>query len=267
MSLLAIPYPVIDPIIFQVGPVAIRWYALAYIGGLVLGWRYMIRLAVLTTPEVASREAIDDFLVWMTLGVVLGGRFGYVVFYNFDYYSQNPLAALQVWKGGMSFHGGLIGVTVAGLIFVKMRKIPVLRFADVVACAAPIGVFLGRLANFVNGELVGRVTDVPWAMVFPRGGPEPRHPSQLYEAALEGLLLLAVLFVLSRKPKMWARPGTLTGVFLTGYGLARTFVELFRQPDSQLGFLAGGATMGQMLSAPMILIGLFLIFRARREPA
>ncbi len=264
MSFFAIPYPVIDPVIVQIGPLAIRWYALAYIGGLLLGWRYMIRLAA-RSPEVASREAIDDFLVWATLGVVLGGRFGYVLFYNFAYYSDNPLAALQVWRGGMSFHGGLIGVVVAGLIFVRLRKIDVLRFADVVACVSPIGVLLGRLANFINGELVGRVSDVPWAMVFPNGGPDPRHPSQLYEAALEGLVLLVVLYALSRNEKIWNRPGTLTGVFIAGYGLARAFVELFRQPDSHLGILAGGATMGQWLSAPMILIGLFLIFRARRD--
>ena len=264
MSLLAIPFPVIDPVIVQVGPLAIRWYALAYIGGLLLGWRYMIRLAA-RPPQVASREAIDDFLVWMTLGVVLGGRFGYVLFYNFAYYAENPLAAFQVWRGGMSFHGGLLGVVVAGLIFVKLRQVNLLRFADIVACAAPFGVFLGRIANFINGELFGRVTDVPWAMVFPNGGPNPRHPSQLYEAALEGVLLFIVLYVLSRSEKIWNRPGTLTGVFIAGYGSARAFVELFRQPDSHLGILTGGATMGQWLSLPMILIGLFLIIRARQQ--
>lgn len=265
MSFLAIPFPVIDPVIVQIGPLAIRWYALAYIGGLLLGWRYMIRLAAVRTPGVASREAIDDFLVWMTLGVVLGGRIGYVLFYNSAFYLENPLAALQVWKGGMSFHGGLLGVASAGLIFVWKRKIDPLRFADIVACAAPFGVLFGRLANFINGELFGRVTDVPWAMVFPRGGPDPRHPSQLYEAALEGLLLFVVLYVLSRNARIWDRPGTLTGVFLCGYGLSRAFVELFRQPDGHLGLLAGGATMGQWLSAPMVLIGLFLIFRARAQ--
>ena len=264
MSFFAIPYPVIDPVIVQFGPLAIRWYSLAYIGGLLLGWRYMIRLAA-RPPVVASRETIDDFLVWATLGVVLGGRIGYVLFYNFAYYADHPLAALQVWRGGMSFHGGLIGVVTAGLIFVKLRKIELLRFADIVACASPIGLFFGRLANFINDELFGRVSDVPWAMVFPRGGPYPRHPSQLYEATLEGLLLFAVLYVLARNEKVWNRPGMLTGVFFCGYGLSRAFVELFRQPDSQLGFLVGGTTMGQLLSIPMILIGLFLILRARRQ--
>ena len=262
MSLLAIPYPSIDPIIFQVGPLAIRWYSLAYIGGLLFAWRYMIRLAALS-PQVASREAVDDFLIWATLGVVLGGRVGYTLFYNFDYYADNPLAALQIWKGGMSFHGGVLGVIVSGLIFVKRRHIPALRFADIVACATPVGLMLGRLANFINGELFGRVSDVPWAMVFPRGGEAPRHPSQLYEAFLEGLVLFCLLYLLSKNENIRNRPGVLTGVFLIGYALARAFVELFRQPDAHIGFLLGGTTMGQWLSAPMILAGLLLIFYAK----
>ena len=178
MSLLALPYPAIDPIIFQAGPLAIRWYSLAYICGLLFAWRYMLRLAA-RSPDVASHEDIDDFLIWATLGIVLGGRIGYTLFYNFDYYAANPLAALQIWKGGMSFHGGVLGVIFSGLVFVKRRGISALRFADIVACATPVGLMLGRLANFINGELFGRVSDVPWAMVFPRGGPEPRHPSQL----------------------------------------------------------------------------------------
>ncbi|MBC8268375.1 MAG: prolipoprotein diacylglyceryl transferase [Rhodospirillaceae bacterium] len=264
MSFLAIPYPSIDPIIFQVGPIAIRWYSLAYIGGLLFAWRYMIRLAALS-PQVASREAVDDFLIWATLGVVLGGRVGYTLFYNFDYYADNPLAALQIWKGGMSFHGGVLGVIVSGLIFVKRRNIPALRFADIVACATPVGLMLGRLANFINGELFGRASDVPWAMVFPRGGDAPRHPSQLYEAFLEGLVLFCLLYLLSKKESIRNRPGVLTGVFLVGYALARAFVELFRQPDAHLGILAAGLTMGQWLSIPMILGGLFLITRAKGE--
>lgn len=260
MSLLALPYPIIDPIIFQVGPLAIRWYSLAYIGGLLFAWRYMIHLAA-REPQVGRREDIDDFLVWATLGVVLGGRIGYTLFYNFDYYASNPLAALQIWKGGMSFHGGVLGVIVSGLIFVRRRNIPALRFADIVACATPVGLMLGRLANFINGELFGRVSDAPWAMVFPRGGPAPRHPSQLYEAALEGLLLFIVLYLLSRSQAIRNRPGVLTGVFLVGYGLARAFVELFRQPDAHLGTLAAGLTMGQWLSIPMMIGGLYLIIR------
>jgi len=264
MTLFAIPYPAIDPVIFQVGPVAIRWYALAYMAGLVLGWRMVIRLAA-RQAGVVSREDVDDFLVWATFGVILGGRIGYVLFYNFDYYLGDPAAIFQVWRGGMSFHGGLLGVAAAGLIFVRRRGIPALRFADMLAVVAPIGLFFGRLANFINGELFGRVTDIPWAMVFPHGGPLPRHPSQLYEATLEGVVLFAVLFALSRNAAVRARPGLMTGVFLAGYGLARAGVEQFRQPDVQLGTLLGGTTMGQWLSGPMVVAGLILIAAAMRR--
>lgn len=187
------------------------------------------------------------------------------MFYNFSFYLENPLSILTVWKGGMSFHGGLLGVIVATLIFCKKRKIDLWAFADRVAVVSPVGLFFGRIANFINGELFGRVTDVPWAMVFPRGGPNPRHPSQLYEAMLEGALLFAVLWWLASKPAVRARSGLLTGVFMTGYGLARTFVELFRQPDAHLGFLSFGSTMGQWLSVPLIAFGLFLIFRAKEK--
>jgi len=258
MSLLALPYPAIDPIIFQVGPLAIRWYSLAYICGLLFAWRYMLHLAS-RSPDVASHEDVDDFLVWATLGIVLGGRIGYTLFYNFEYYAANPLVVLQIWRGGMSFHGGVLGVIFAGLVFVKRRGISPLRFADIVACATPVGLMLGRLANFINGELYGRVSDVPWAMVFPRGGSEPRHPSQLYEAALEGVVLFIVLAVLSRNKIIRKRPGVLLGVFLLGYALARTTVELFRQPDAHIGALAAGLTMGQWLSLPMAVGGIYLI--------
>jgi phosphatidylglycerol---prolipoprotein diacylglyceryl transferase len=264
MSLFVLPYPSIDPILLQIGPLAVRWYSLAYIGGLLFAWRFMLRLGA-QTPDVASREDIDDFLIWATLGVVLGGRIGYVLFYNFDYYATNPAAVLQIWRGGMSFHGGVMGVIVSGLIFVKRRGISPLRFADIVACATPIGLLLGRLANFINGELFGRVSDVPWAMIFPHGGPEPRHPSQLYEAALEGLVLFIILALLANKPSIRNRPGTLTGVFLLGYAIARAIVELFRQPDAHLGILSAGMTMGQWLSIPMILGGIYLILRSRKE--
>ena len=260
MSFLTIPYPVIDPILLEVGPLAIRWYSLAYIGGLMFAWYYMVKLAS-RDPNGATREDIDDFIVWATVGVIIGGRLGYVLFYNPDYYMENPLAALRLWDSGMSFHGGVVGVAAAGAIFTKRRSIPIGRFADIIACSAPIGLLLGRLANFINGELYGRVTDVQWAMVFPRGGPAARHPSQLYEAALEGLLLFVVLYALSQKETIRNRPGFLTGVFLLGYSAARAFVELFRQPDAHLGVLAAGLTMGQWLSIPMLLGGLYLVFR------
>ncbi len=259
---LAIPFPTIDPVLFEFGPVVIRWYALAYIAGLVLGWQLLRRLAR-TSPADVDEAAIDDFLVWATIGVVLGGRIGYVVFYQPQFFLNNPATIFAIWKGGMSFHGGFLGVVVAGLIFVRRRRIAALPFGDMLACAAPIGLFFGRIANFINGELFGRIADVPWAMVFPRGGPSPRHPSQLYEAALEGALLFAVLMVLWRINGVRRRAGLLTGAFLAGYGLFRTLAELFRQPDVHLGFLTFGTTMGQWLSVPMLVVGLVLIVRAK----
>ena len=261
----ALAFPNIDPVLIQWGPLAIRWYSLAYIFGLLLGWRYM-RALVRRTPDVASDLDVDDFLTWAVVGVVLGGRFGYVLFYKPEFYFANPMAILQVWRGGMSFHGGFLGVAVATFLFARRRGIDLIRFADVLACAAPIGLFLGRLANFINGELFGRVSDVAWAMVFPHGGPEPRHPSQIYEALLEGLVLFIVLHLMWRFEGVRNRPGVLTGVFLVGYTLARSFAELFRQPDAYLGFLFAGTTMGQWLSAPMAAIGIFLIFRVGRGP-
>jgi len=261
---LLIPFPNIDPVLVQVGPFAVRWYALAYIVGLVGAWRY-VRALVARPPHAAQPEDIDDFLVWATLGVVLGGRLGYVLFYKFSYYLDNPIAILKVWQGGMSFHGGLLGVLVATVLFVRRRDLRLLPLADVIACAAPIGLFLGRLANFVNGELFGRVTDVPWAMVFPRGGPFPRHPSQLYEAGMEGILLFVVLHLLWRWEAVRLRSGFLTGAFLAGYAAARAVGEMFRQPDAYIGYLVGGTTMGQWLSAPMLVVGLILMVRAKRD--
>ncbi len=217
------------------------------------------------TPRAAGEGDVDDFLIWATLGVILGGRLGYVMFYKPGFYIDNPLAILQVWRGGMSFHGGFLGVVVAGLAFVRRRDIEALAFADLLACVAPIGLFLGRLANFINGELFGRIADVPWAMVFPRGGAFARHPSQLYEAALEGAVLFTLLYFLRRREELRLRHGLLTGVFLSGYAAARALAELFRQPDTHLGFLLGGSTMGQWLSAPMLAAGLYLIVRAKRQ--
>ena len=260
-----IPFPAIDPVLLQLGPVAIRWYSLAYIAGLILAWRYVRALAK-RPPEAAAAADIDDFLVWATLGVVLGGRLGYVIFYKPEFYLDNPLAILQVWRGGMSFHGGVLGVLVAGTLFARRRSIGYLAFADLLSCAAPIGLFLGRIANFINAELIGRVTEVPWAMVFPGAGDAPRHPSQLYEAALEGLGLFVLLYALGRMEGVRRRAGLLTGVFLSGYALARAFAELFRQPDVHIGFLLGGTTMGQWLSAPMLAIGVYLIVRRPSSP-
>ncbi len=261
MPLFAIPFPAIDPVAIAVGPVAVRWYALAYIVGLLLGWRYCLALAD-RPPHVVRRQDIDDFLVWATLGVVLGGRLGYVLFYNSAYYLAHPIEALYLWHGGMSFHGGAMGVTLAIWLFVRARGIPFLAFADIICAAVPIGLFFGRIANFINGELFGRVTDVPWAMVFPAGGPLPRHPSQLYEATCEGLLLFLLLLIAERNGAR-RYPGMLSGLFLAGYAVARMSGELFRQPDAQVGFLIFGTTMGQLLSIPLLLAGIALILWAR----
>lgn len=259
---LTLPFLNIDPIIFQIGPIAIRWYSLAYIAGLVLGCMYIRHLAK-RMGDLLSPDDAMDFITWATLGVILGGRLGYILFYQTAFYLDNPIRILYVWEGGMSFHGGFLGVVVAGIWFARRRKISMLKFADLVACAAPIGLFFGRIANFINGELYGRITDVSWAMVFPTGGPEPRHPSQLYEAALEGLVLFILVNVVWRLDFARERPGTATGVFIVGYAAARGFVELFRQPDAHLGFLFLGGTMGQWLSLPMVLIGVFLIIKTK----
>ena len=278
--MLVIPFPDIHPEIFSfgpfvvdhwsIGPFAVRWYALAYIAGLIIGWRYCLALAQ-RPPQVARPQDVDDFLVWATLGVVLGGRTGYVLFYNLPYYLQHPVEIFFLWRGGMSFHGGALGVCVAILLFCRLRRIRLLAFADIIVAAVPIGLFFGRIANFINGELWGRPTDVPWAMIFPNDPAHlPRHPSQLYESFLEGIVLFLVLWVMQRRGAR-QRPGLICGVFLTGYGLARIIVEFFRQPDAQLGYLLGnaslGLTMGQLLSLPLVIIGLWLALRAKPAAA
>jgi len=265
MPLFAIPFPAIDPVAVAIGPFVVRWYALAYIAGLLIGWRYCLVLAD-RPPRLIERRDIDDFLVWATLGVVLGGRIGYVLFYQPGYYLQHPVEALYLWHGGMSFHGGALGATLAILLFTRARGLVVLAFSDVIAEAIPIGLFFGRIANFINGELFGRETDVPWAMAFPNGGPVPRHPSQLYEAVCEGLLLFLLLLIAEHRGAR-RRPGIVTGLFLVGYAVARMSGELFRQPDAQLGFLVLGTTMGQLLSIPVLIAGILLIWWARRQPA
>jgi len=271
MPLLALSFPGFDPVLVRIGPFAIRWYALAYICGILIGWAYA--RAIVASKRVWDGRApmtgldLDDFLIWITLGIILGGRAGYVLFYNFRYFAAHPFEIMQLWKGGMSFHGGFIGCILAVMMFAHRRNIPLLSLGDVVCAVAPIGLFLVRIANFINGELWGRPTDVPWAMVFPGGGGVPRHPSQLYEAALEGLLLTAVLGLMVRFGAL-KRPGLIVGAFAVGYGLARCFAELFREPDPQLGFLWGQLTMGMLVSLPMILGGLALIIVVlQRTPA
>lgn len=260
----AIPFPMIDPVLVQIGPFAIRWYALAYIAGIVLGWRLARRLVVLS-PKAGTPEQVDDFVTWVTLGIILGGRFGYVIFYRPDILLTAPWEIAYLWQGGMSFHGGALGVIIALFLFARRYGLDWVAFSDRIVCVVPIGLFLGRLANFINGELWGRVSDVPWAMVFPGAGPDPRHPSQLYQAGLEGLCLFAVLMILVARPSIRARAGVLSGVFLAGYGVARFIGEFFRQPDAHLGFLFAGATMGQLLSLPMMAVGAWLVVRGMRR--
>jgi phosphatidylglycerol---prolipoprotein diacylglyceryl transferase len=257
----------LSPIALQIGPLAIRWYSLSYITGILLGWWYVLKLIDRPGAPMARRHA-DDFVFWATVAVILGGRLGYILFYNFGQYLQHPLDMLKLWEGGMSFHGAALAVTISIWLFCRKNGLSVLRFADYVTCAVPIGLFFGRLANFVNGELWGRPTDVPWAIVFPdpSAGDLPRHPSQLYEATLEGLVLFAILNLLFWRSKT-ARyePGRLCGTFLAGYGAFRFIVEFFREPDQQFAgtFFATTLHMGQLLDLPMLIAGLYLIATAR----
>jgi phosphatidylglycerol:prolipoprotein diacylglycerol transferase len=270
MAVLTLPFPAFDPVLVQIGPFAIRWYALAYIFGILLGWLYARVLVrskrIWGGPAPMTSLDFDDFVLWVTLGIILGGRIGYVLFYNPAHFAAHPIEIIEVWNGGMSFHGGFVGCVVAVVLFALHRRIPVLSLGDVTCAVGPIGLFLGRIANFINSELWGRPTDVSWAMVFPNGGPFPRHPSQLYESALEGLVLFAVLAVAMHKGAL-KRPGLIIGIFSVGYAAARIVCEFFREPDEQLGFLWGGLTMGMLLSMPLMLAGFgFILFALRRTP-
>ena len=270
MPLLTIAFPVFDPVAISIGPIAIRWYALAYIGGIVLGWIYARSLVkkerLWGGPAPITLVQLDDFILWVTIGIIVGGRTGYVLFYNPAHFVQHPAEILQLWNGGMSFHGGFLGCVAAVMVFARKNGISILSLGDITTAVAPIGILLGRIANFINSELWGRPADssVPWAMVFPNGGPLPRHPSQLYEAGLEGILLFLVLAVIIRMGAL-KRPGLIVGSFIAIYGLARITGEFFREPDPQLGFLWGGLTMGMLLSVPMIIAGAILIVMARRR--
>ena len=276
MPVLALPFPAIDPIAIAIGPFAIRWYALAYVVGLLGGWFLARRLAATSRFWGGLRQPtatdIDDVIVWVALGIVLGGRLGYVLFYNFGAYLSRPAEIFAVWQGGMSFHGGFLGAILALVLFARSRGLNSLAMLDLAAVVTPIGLFLGRIANFINGELWGRpAPDVPWAFVFPGAGPVPRHPSQLYEAFGEGLVLFVVVAVAVRRFG-FMRPGLIGGIFVLGYAVARIVCEFFREPDPQLGYLLGtsvdalrgGLTMGMILSIPMALVGAGAIWLAAR---
>jgi phosphatidylglycerol---prolipoprotein diacylglyceryl transferase len=254
----------LDPVLLELGPLKIRWYSLGYLAGILIGWWYLLKLLDRPGAPMARRHA-DDMVFYATLGIILGGRLGYVLFYRPEFYFNDPVQILRIWDGGMSFHGGVIGTTLGILWLARKHKLDWLRVHDYVACCSPFGIFLVRLANFVNGELWGRPTEVPWAIVFPAGGDAPRHPSQLYEAGLEGILLFIVLWFLFWRTDARYQPGKLVGAFLLVYGLSRFLVELVRQPDQGLEHLPWGLTMGQTLTVPMILGGAWLIATAKRR--
>jgi phosphatidylglycerol:prolipoprotein diacylglycerol transferase len=272
LPLLTIAFPVFDPVAFAIGPFVVRWYALAYIGGIVLGWIYARALIKNETlwrgASPITLAQMDDFVLWVTIGIIVGGRTGYVLFYNPLFFVQHPAEIFELWKGGMSFHGGFLGCVIAVMAFARLNNTSILSLGDITTAVGPIGLFLGRIANFINSELWGRPADpdLPWAMIFPNGGPIPRHPSQLYEAALEGVVLFTILAVMIRMGAL-KRPGLILGSFITIYGIARIIGEFFREPDPQLGFLWGGLTMGMLLSVPMIIAGALIIVAAWRRKA
>src|SRR3954466_3614255 len=272
MPFLAIAFPVFDPIAIAIGPVAIRWYALAYIGGIVFGWIYARALIkrdrLWGGPAPISLPQFDDFILWVTVGIIVGGRTGYVLFYNLPFFVAHPAEIFELWKGGMSFHGGFLGCVAAVMLFARKNNISILSLGDITTAVGPIGLLLGRLANFINSELWGRAADasVPWAMVFPNGGPLPRHPSQLYEAGLEGIVLFAILALMIRAGAL-KRPGLILGSFIVIYGFARITGEFFREPDPQLGVVGGGRTMGMLLSVPLSIVGPIIVVAAWRRKA
>ena len=262
-------FPNFDPVLIHLGPFAVRWYALAYISGILLGWRYAVGLGRNqalwgTQTPTANAVQIDDLILWITFGIIGGGRLGHVLFYNTAVLWTDPLEVFKVWHGGMSFHGGFAGVCLAIFLYARSQSIPILRMGDLIAPAAPFGLLFGRIANFINGELWGRPTNLPWGIIFPAAGPEPRHPSQLYEAGLEGLLLFIVLRLATHRLGWLQKNGALSGLFMLGYGIIRVALENVREPDIGLPIFPLGLTMGMILSVPMIVIGAGLIWRALR---
>lgn len=273
LPLTVLTFPQIDPVLLQIGPLAVHWYGLGYVVGILFAWWYARRLVTndrLWGPggSAISPVDIDDFLIWAAAGVVLGGRLGYILFYDFARYIENPASIFAVWQGGMSFHGGLTGVTIAMILFARRRGFSIWSLFDIIAAGVPVGFGLVRVTNFINSELWGRPTDVAWSFVFPNGGPDPRHPSQLYEALLEGLALFIVLRLLTHSALKLKQPGFVAGAMVAWYGASRIFVEFFREPDAHIGYLAGGwLTMGMILSVPMVLLGVWAMLRARKAAA
>ena len=259
-----------DPVLIDLGLFQIRWYSIAYILGIIIGWIYATKIIKLTTINKYNFEQIktsqfDDLVIYLIIGIILGGRLGYVIFYNFEYYSQNFFEIFKLWRGGMSFHGGLLGVIVSIIFFSKKTKTNFFKFADIVSCVAPIGLFLGRIANFINGELYGKISNIPWAVIFPSGGDLGRHPSQIYEAALEGIFLFFLINYLAFKKKFIYRPGYISAIFLIFYSILRIFSEIFREPDIHLGLLFNYFSMGTLLSLLTIIVGLFIILFIKKN--
>jgi phosphatidylglycerol:prolipoprotein diacylglycerol transferase len=269
-TLATMPFPDIDPIAISIGPIDIRWYGLGYVVSILLGWWYARKIA--STPRLWANDTpamtitdLDDFLLWAAVGIVVGGRVGFILFYDLPLYLANPSLIFEIWKGGMSFHGGIAGTTIAMILFARKRGISVWSLFDVIATVCVTGLFLVRLANFINGELYGGLSDLPWAVVFPGQEPFARHPSQLYEAGLEGLLTGIVLAIMVFRLSALKRPGLVAGTFVSLYAVSRIAVEFVRLPDAQVGYLFGGwLTMGMVLSLPMLLLGLWAIWRASR---
>lgn len=272
MQLLAIPFPNIDPVAISLGPLTVKWYGLAYMAGLLLGWFYVKRLVSDNALWAAGQRRMtepmtDDLLLLVTLGVILGGRLGHVLFYEPSYYFSQPLEILKIWRGGMSFHGGVAGVAIALIAFARWRDVGLFSAGDVVTAAVPIGLFFGRIANFINSEVVGTVSSVPWAIAFPGYGDQPRHPAMLYEAFLEGAVLFAILYWLIHKRDALKMPGLIVGAFLLGYGVFRILAELFKIEEFRLLVPDLPITRGMAYSVPMVLAGLYFIWQARRAKA
>ena len=259
-----------DPILIDLGLFEIRWYSLAYILGIIIGWMYATRIIKLTTTNKYNFEQIkksnfDDLIIYLVIGIILGGRLGYIFFYNLEYYIQNFPEIFKIWQGGMSFHGGLIGIIISIIFFSKKTKINFFKFSDIVSCVAPIGIFLGRIANFINGELYGKVSTLPWSVIFPNGGDVGRHPSQIYEAILEGLVLFILINYLALKKELLFKTGYISGLFLILYSILRIFSENFREPDMHIGLFFNYFSIGVLLSCITFLAGCFIIFIKRNN--
>ena len=259
-----IDFPNINPVIFSVGSLAVSWYSLSYIVGILLGWYYANKL-ILLYPIGISRQHTEDFISWAIIAIIIGGRLGHVLFYDPEKYLSNPIEILKTYEGGMSFHGGIFGVGVAAYLYCRKNHIIFLSFSDILAIVAPIGLFLGRIANFINAELYGRPANVPWSVIFPYSDGLPRHPSQLYEALLEGLVLFCIMLIFTYKSKSLQKPGKMSGIFLIFYGIFRVSVEFFKEPDIKIGFIFKYFTLGQILCIPMILLGVYLLNSSTRN--